>query len=119
MTAEIATEPLPHINDLFDAAQLVASIEAGLVRARQHPTQPLTIYNYAEMAVYTRSWNAVTSQCRGLIVDHEDSIIKRELFEAHVRDTYAVRFVLDDRNQVVRMWRSLGLTCLQVADGAF
>lgn len=49
----------------------------------------------------------------------KDSIIKRELFEEHVRHAYAVRFVLDDRNQVVRMWRSLGLTCLQVADGAF
>lgn len=77
MTAELAPAPLPHINDLFDAAQLVASIEAGLVRARQHPTQPLTIYNYAEMAVYTRSWNAVTSQCRGLIVDNEGYVIAR------------------------------------------
>lgn len=49
----------------------------------------------------------------------KDAIVKRELFDAHVRDSYAVRFVLDDRNQVVRMWRGLGLTCLQVADGAF
>ena len=30
-----------------------------------------------------------------------------------------VRFVLDDRNSVVAMWRSLGLTCLQVAEGDF
>lgn len=49
----------------------------------------------------------------------KDAIVKRELFDQHIRDNYAVRFVLDDRNQVVRMWRSLGLTCLQVADGAF
>jgi len=27
--------------------------------------------------------------------------------------------VLDDRNQVVEAWRSMGLTVLQVADGAF
>ena len=32
---------------------------------------------------------------------------------------YNVKFVLDDRNRVVEMWRSLGLTCLQVADGDF
>lgn len=49
----------------------------------------------------------------------KDSIVKRELFDQHVRDTYDVRYVLDDRNQVVAMWRSLGLTVFQVADGAF
>jgi hypothetical protein len=27
--------------------------------------------------------------------------------------------IFDDRNKVVRMWRSLGLTCFQVADGDF
>jgi hypothetical protein len=27
--------------------------------------------------------------------------------------------VLDDRDQVVTMWRGLGLTCLQVAPGDF
>ncbi|MCO6011524.1 AAA family ATPase [Actinoallomurus purpureus] len=48
-----------------------------------------------------------------------DSIVKAELFDRHVRDTYDVRCVLDDRNQVVEMWRSLGLTVLQVAEGDF
>lgn len=78
MTADLtATDAALHIDDLFDPAQLVACIEAGLVRARQHPTLPLTIYNYAEMAVYTRHWNDVTSQCRGLIVDNEGAVIAR------------------------------------------
>lgn len=49
----------------------------------------------------------------------KDSIIKRRIFEEHIRDKYNVYFVLDDRNQVVDMWRSLGLTCLQVAEGNF
>ena len=48
-----------------------------------------------------------------------DSIVKRELFDAHIRDRYDVAYVLDDRNQVVQMWRSLGLTVLQVAEGDF
>lgn len=48
-----------------------------------------------------------------------DSIVKAELFDRHVRDEYNVRLVLDDRDQVVKMWRSLGLTCLQVAEGNF
>lgn len=49
-----------------------------------------------------------------------DSVVKKEIFENHVRDRYNVRFVLDDRTQVVQeCWRPLGLTCFQVADGNF
>jgi predicted kinase len=49
----------------------------------------------------------------------KDSIIKREIFDEHIRDQYDVTCVIDDRNQVVSMWRSLGLTVLQCADGDF
>lgn len=49
----------------------------------------------------------------------KDAVVKAELFDAHVRGKYNVRFVLDDRNQVVQLWRSLGLRCFQVADGDF
>lgn len=52
--------------------------------------------------------------------DHrKDSIVKQEIFDAKIRPHYNVRFVLDDRDQVVKMWRGLGLTCLQVAEGSF
>lgn len=49
----------------------------------------------------------------------KDNIVKAELFDAHVRDQYNVQFVLDDRDQVVEMWRAMGLRCLQVAPGNF
>ncbi len=50
----------------------------------------------------------------------KDSIIKRELFDAHIRGRYFVELVLDDRDQVVSLWRrDLGLTCLQVDYGDF
>lgn len=48
-----------------------------------------------------------------------DYLVKYELFNKYVRDEYNVQFVLDDRNQVVDMWRKLGLKCLQVAPGDF
>lgn len=48
-----------------------------------------------------------------------DYLVKADLFDRHVRDRWNVVGVLDDRTQVVRMWRSMGLTCLQVADGDF
>jgi predicted kinase len=49
----------------------------------------------------------------------KDCIVKREIFDEHIRDKFNVKFVLDDRDQVVKMWRRLGLTCLQVAEGDF
>lgn len=49
----------------------------------------------------------------------KDSVIKQELFDKYVAGKYHVLFVLDDRNQVVDFWRSIGLTCFQVNYGAF
>jgi hypothetical protein len=48
----------------------------------------------------------------------KDSIIKLELFNEVKLDYYVVG-VFDDRNQVVELWRDLGLQCYQVADGDF
>ncbi len=50
----------------------------------------------------------------------KDSIVKYEMYNEHVKDKYNIHFVLDDRNQVVEMWRNqLGLKCFQVAWGDF
>ncbi|MGL4631190.1 MAG: AAA family ATPase [Leadbetterella sp.] len=50
----------------------------------------------------------------------KDSDVKLELFTNHIQDQYYVELVLDDRQQVVDMWRKkLGLTCLQVDYGNF
>src|SRR3990167_687315 len=49
----------------------------------------------------------------------KDAIVKQEIYEREIKGKYNVLFVFDDRNQVVEMWRSLGLTCLQVAEGNF
>nr|WP_240918294.1 polynucleotide kinase [Rhodococcus sp. 14C212] len=51
--------------------------------------------------------------------NRKDSIVKAELFDRYVRHRYRVVAVLDDRDQVVRMWRRMGLVCFQVAEGDF
>ena len=48
-----------------------------------------------------------------------DNIVKYELFNENIRGKFHVNYVLDDRDQVVKMWRELGLACFQVAPGAF
>jgi predicted kinase len=49
----------------------------------------------------------------------KDAVVKAEIFDRDIRNTYNVLGVFDDRNQVVDFWRSIGLTCFQVAEGKF
>lgn len=49
-----------------------------------------------------------------------DDVVKRELYEGFILTVYGpAAYVIDDRNKVVKMWREIGLTCLQVAEGDF
>jgi len=51
--------------------------------------------------------------------DHRaDYIVKQEILDNNIPKD-RVLFVLDDRQQVVDMWRRNGLTCFQVAPGKF
>lgn len=49
----------------------------------------------------------------------KDAVVKREIFDREIRDSWRIVGVFDDRQQVVRMWRALGLTVFQVAEGDF
>ena len=49
----------------------------------------------------------------------QDDLVKYEIYKEHIEPFYDVKFVLDDRNQVVKMWRGEGLKVLQVAEGDF
>lgn len=48
-----------------------------------------------------------------------DHIIKKEIWEEHIKDQYNVLGVFDDRARVVEMWRNIGLFVCQVAPGDF
>lgn len=45
-----------------------------------------------------------------------DSIVKREMYDDLIAPRFDVRYVVDDRPQVVDMWRDLGLPVLAVKD---
>ena len=74
----------------------------------------------------TRSWlthNRIPFQklvMRDSKINHyiPDDILKKDMLDKYV-DINDVFLVVDDRNKVVKMWRSLGLTVFQVADGNF
>jgi predicted kinase len=53
--------------------------------------------------------------------DHRyDYEVKADLFEEHVRPHHSnVALAIDDRNQIVDLWRGIGIPCWQVRDGDF
>ncbi|MEB3193382.1 MAG: AAA family ATPase [Snowella sp.] len=104
--------------DQDDLNPVVASLLVGkivlLVSGREEKYREPTVKFLTKYHIqYHALWMRETGDRR------KDSIIKKEIFDRHIRDVYNIEFVLDDRNQVVELWRSLGLTCLQVADGDF
>jgi predicted kinase len=66
-----------------------------------------------------RHWQNNQLYMRPLGDQRNDAIVKQELYEKHIKGQYNVMYVLDDRNRVVDMWRSIGLKVLQVAEGDF
>ena len=47
-----------------------------------------------------------------------DYVVKQRMLDKYI-DKERVLFAMDDRNQVVDMWRRNGITCFQVQDGNF
>lgn len=51
--------------------------------------------------------------------EREDTFVKYDLFNQHIRGVYNVVACFDDRDQVVAMWRSIGLRCYQVQEAGY
>lgn len=49
----------------------------------------------------------------------KDYEVKTEIYNRHIKDEYEILFVVDDRKQVVDMWREMGMVVLHCAEGNF
>ena len=52
-------------------------IDTGLVVKQNHPTLPLSIYNYSRTTQYDGNWDRYTLACRGLVLDNEGNVIAK------------------------------------------
>ena len=52
-------------------------IENGLVLKNNHPTLPISIYNYSRETQYESKWDYITLMCRGLVLDNEGNVIAK------------------------------------------
>jgi predicted kinase len=86
-----------------------------LVSGREEVYREPTIRFLEKFAIpFQQLWMRKTKDFR------KDAVVKKEIFDTEINDKYYVEFVLDDRDQVVKMWRKeLNLNCFQVNYGNF
>ena len=48
-----------------------------------------------------------------------DEVVKEGIYRTQIEGRFDIVGVIDDRDKVVDMWRRIGLTCFQVAEGNF
>ncbi|GCE22813.1 phosphatase domain-containing protein [Dictyobacter kobayashii] len=90
------------------------TVHVLLVSGRKECHRPQTVNWLTQHDIpYTSLWMRQDEDNR------KDSLTKEDIYREHILGKYAIQFCLDDRNSIVNLWRSLGLICLQVADGDF
>lgn len=97
----------PHLDKLPEL------IEQKLITKREHPTLPLSIYNYSVGAQFMpiSEWTETMKDCRGLILDAQGEIVARPF-----RKFWNYEQVLDQiPNEPFTVWEkldgSLGIVC--------
>ncbi|WP_244291353.1 AAA family ATPase [Streptomyces subrutilus] len=108
---DLLNEPVRHALDAFRRADGDVIV---LLSGRSEEHRPQTESWLRRHGVpYDELWMRAAGDTR------RDDVVKAELFDAHVRDRYAVRVSLDDRDRVVAVWRRMGLPTWQVNYGDF
>jgi predicted kinase len=108
-------EPIPATITLVKAYQATGNLVIGLSGREDKPQiRACTLKQCENVGIHLDALilRPLGSRKRG-------DASKKELFEENIKDKYFVDFVLDDSSKVVKMYRDLGLTCLQPNEGKF
>lgn len=97
------------VNSMQNAGYKIIFVSGREDKYREPTEKFLSNANIQDYLLYMRETNDV----------RKDSIVKEEIYNNKIKDNYFIDFVLDDRLQVVKKWRELGLWCFQVDEGNF
>lgn len=106
------------IEDVCDLYRQLYSLDAEMLIVTGRPDKILqnTVSWLHNNDIYFSPWNLFMRKDGDHRPDYE---VKREIYEREIKDKYQILGVFEDRQQCVDMWRSLGLTCFQVAKGNY
>jgi FMN phosphatase YigB (HAD superfamily) len=106
--------PNTSVVSLYKALWNANSYELILVTGRNERSRALT--------EQWLTWNEIPFSRLLMRGDHDfraDHVIKEELLDLLISEGKEIVFTVDDRQQVVDMWRRRGITCLQCDVGDF
>lgn len=58
-------------------------IDEGWIIRNEHPTLPISIYNYSPKTQYDGKFDDVTKMCRGLVLDNEGNVVAKPFPKFH------------------------------------
>lgn len=106
--------PIANILEVY-SQQTLYDMKIILITGREEKYRPQTV---AWLKTHGIVYEALYMRTDG--DGRKDTVVKKEIYTHSMQNKYDVLFVLEDRDQVVAMWRKdLGLTCLQVEYGDF
>lgn len=101
-----------------------ATVEGLRHRTPNGQIAPVFAFSGRMSTYMAETWNWLHTH--GITVDglfmrqegdtRKDAVIKRELYETNIKGRYNVYAVVDDRPQVLRNWRELGLNTIDVSE---
>ena len=87
--------------------------DVKVVTGRRESCRSKTISWFKEAGIYLRNGHLIMRQDGD---KRPDYIVKHEIVKPFIDK---IELVFEDRSSVVAMWRELGITCCQVAEGEF
>lgn len=128
--AHLTTGPNGTVRDVYDASRAMEdrlddAVSSVLAMAYSHGYKVIVLTGRGRDEGHlevTKAWleeNGVNYDeiySRQVGDERPDTEVKKELYDTHIKNRFNVKFVIDDRPSVCRMWRSLGLFTFQVGD---
>lgn len=103
-----------HVKLILDTLRFDSNKDIVIVSGRSEDSRHVTERWLLDNNVY---YDALFMRASG--DNRKDDLVKYEIYRDHIHDNWEVLGVFDDRNQVIKMWREIGLKCFQVEDGDF
>jgi hypothetical protein len=83
------------------------------ITARNEGTREKTI-KWIEKYYTFKKYHPYKLLCRGLYDFSDDVTLKRKLYEKYIKGKYKVLFAFEDKYRICNLYKSLGITSLQV-----
>ena len=99
----------------YNINHLLDYVDMGSVVMQNHPTLPISIYNYSRECQYKGLWDDITMNCRGLILDIEGNVIAKPFpkffnYEEHIAENSKLPPIPNETFEVYeKMDGSLGI----------